>query len=1538
MGTEPITGTSAALRGFSQPVQNWFNGAFAAPTEVQSLAWQTIRTGENALVIAPTGSGKTLAAFLWAIDRLAEQKTSEQQHEPGVRVLYVSPLKALGVDVERNLRAPLAGIREASIAAGLEAPDISVGVRSGDTTPTERRRLITSPPDILITTPESLYLLLTSQGADILKTVETVIVDEVHALAGNKRGAHLALSLERLDLILPKPAQRIGLSATVEPVSEVARFLGGSQPVKVVNPATTRKFDITVEVPVEDMSNPPTLEPEMYNAGQPVEEHRIGSMWPSIEHSLYGRIMEAQSTIVFANSRRLAERLTSRLNELHKETLGSDDVPVLARAHHGSVSKEIRASVEEDLKAGTLRCVVATGSLELGIDMGQVDLVVQIDPPPSVSSGLQRLGRSGHQVGGVSTAVFYPTHRSKLLETAVISQRMQAGQIEPLRVLTNPLDVLAQQTIAQTVSGPIDVEKWFDTVRRSAPFADLPRSAYQSVLDLISGKFPSTEFASLRARVDWDRQEGTLVARPGAQRLAVTNGGTIPDRGLYRVVTGSDETGQSRVGELDEEMVHETRVGEVFNLGTTPWRVRNITRDTVQVEPAFGTIAKTPFWRGDSLSRPVDLGVALGETAERLLQADRPGAMNLLSEAGFNQFAIANTLQYLAEQVEHVGQVPTGQSLIVEKTRDEVGDWLFVLESPLGLSVHSPWALAINARLLDKWGLESKATPSNDGIIVRVPDMESDLYGESADELPTGGPSAEDVFLFEPEDIVRTVRDEIQNSALFAARFREASTRALILGSSKPGKRSPLWQQRLRASELLEVASRYPDFPMILEAVREVLQDVYDTVALEQLMRGLASRSIRLTEIATETPSPFARSLLFGYVGEFLYGGDAPAGERRIAALTVDPEVLRELLGEVPLKDLLEPDAIREVASELQRTREGWQANGVAGLVDLLRSLGPLTSAEIDARMTTAENGDLVPATALIEPAISRKQAFQVRIGGTQYVAAAEDAGLLVEATGAAIPGGLPKSFLAASEEPVRQLVSRFAATNGPFTEAQVENRFGLATVTVHGALRELQSRGIVVSGLFLPEELAEELGIDPDEPQWVGRSVLDRIRTRSLAMLRGAVEPVKQASFAQFEAEWQHYRIGDQTPALRSVEGVYTVLEQLSGVAVPASAWETLILPNRVADYDGGDLDSLVAEGEFTWIGGGKIGSRDGWIRYVPTGTPAARSSDEEPPFTALEQSIIEELNRRGALFSGAILDGLVTRDFHVSASQLADAMWNLVWAGKVTSDSVSALRARVRGRRSAQKTAQNRMRGRALTRRNLGLPTARTAVPEPSLAGRWSLVEASGSEASSNRNATLRAALMLDRYGIVTRGGVAAEDFPGGFAQAYRFYSDFEVSGACKRGYFVEGLGGAQFAGSGAVDRLRQIEDANLKGNQTSLAWTLAATDPANPFGAALPWPEDMPAKRNAGALVTVVNGEPVLYIERGGKTVIAAQNAPEEVRDSAAHSLVRTSRRADLSTFTIEKINGEPVRQSAWAETLKNAGFAEVPRGLTLRRKLQ
>ncbi|HNP14602.1 MAG TPA: crosslink repair DNA glycosylase YcaQ family protein, partial [Mycobacterium sp.] len=1140
-----------ALDRFSPLTRSWFAGTFVQPTPAQAQAWSAIANGDNTLVIAPTGSGKTLAAFLWAIDRLAHQPDVR-----GTRVLYVSPLKALAVDVERNLRTPLTGITRIAERDGLPVPRISVGVRSGDTPPAQRRELITRPPDILITTPESLFLMLTSAARETLAGVQTVIVDEVHAVAGTKRGAHLALSLERLDALLETPAQRIGLSATVRPAEEVARFLvGAAGPATIVAPPAAKTFELTVQVPVPDMAN--------------LENN---SIWPDVEARIVDLIEAHNSTIVFANSRRLAERLTARINEIHAERSGIELAappnravpggppahvmasgqtygaePLLARAHHGSVSKEQRAAVEDDLKSGRLKAVVATSSLELGIDMGAVDLVIQVEAPPSVASGLQRIGRAGHQVGEISRGVLFPKHRTDLIGCAVSVQRMLAGQIETMRVPANPLDVLAQHTVAACALEPLSADVWFDVVRRSAPFATLPRSAFEATLDLLSGKYPSTDFAELRPRLVYDRDTGTLTARPGAQRLAVTSGGAIPDRGMFTVYLATESEKPSRVGELDEEMVYESRPGDVISLGATSWRITEITHDRVLVVPAPGQPARLPFWRGDDAGRPAELGQAVGRFTGELAGMDREPFEKRCAELGFADYAVDNLWQLLDDQRTATKIVPSDTTLLVERFRDELGDWRVVLHSPYGLKVHGPLALAVSRRLLERYGIDEKPTASDDGIVVRLPDTED-------------SPPGAELFVFEPDEIEPLVTGEVGGSALFASRFRECAARALLLPRRHPGKRSPLWHQRQRASQLLDVARRYPDFPIVLETVRECLQDVYDVPTLTELMARIAQRRVRVLEVETQTPSPFAASLLFGYVGAFMYEGDSPLAERRAAALSLDSTLLAELLGRVELRELLDPEVIAATARQLQHLSEDRRARDAEGVADLLRLLGPLTEEEIAQRCTAADVG------AWLDGLHTAKRVLQVSYAGQSWWVGIEDIGRLRDAVGVAVPVGVPAGFTEAVPDPLGELLGRYARTRGPFTTGQAAARFGLGLRVAGDVLGRLAVDGRLVRGEFvdLPE----------GGEQWCDAEVLRILRRRSLAALRAQVEPVSTAAYARFLPAWQ--QIGSS--AGTGVDGLAAAIDQLAGVPVPASAVEPLVFGMRVADYQPAMLDELLA------------------------------------------------------------------------------------------------------------------------------------------------------------------------------------------------------------------------------------------------------------------------------------------------------------------------------------------------------------------------
>ena len=1489
------------LDRFAPATRRWFAGTFPAPTAAQSQAWSAIAGGEHTLVIAPTGSGKTLAAFLWAIDRLAHgQDPGMKRAGSGTRVLYVSPLKALAIDVERNLRTPLAGISRIAEQDGRPAPRISVGVRSGDTPPARRRELIASPPDILITTPESLFLMLTSAARETLAGVQTVIVDEVHAVAATKRGAHLALSLDRLDSLLERPAQRIGLSATVRPPEEVARFLAGGRPTHIVAPPATKTFDLAVQVPVPDMAN--------------LENHTI---WPDVENRIVDLIEAHTSTIVFANSRRLAERITSRINEIHADRSDAEQHPdqQLARAHHGSVSKEQRAAVEDDLKTGRLKAVVATSSLELGIDMGAVDLVIQVEAPPSVASGLQRVGRAGHQVGEISHGVLLPKHRTDLIGCAVSVRRMLDGAIETMRVPANPLDVLAQQTVAACALEPLSADVWFDTVRRSAPFATLPRSVFEATLDLLSGKYPSTEFAELRPRLVYDRDTGLLTARPGAQRLAVTSGGTIPDRGLFAVYLASDVEKPSRVGELDEEMVYESRPGDVIALGATSWRITEITHDRVLVIPAPGQPARLPFWRGDNAGRPAELGAAIGKFTGELAAMDRPTFETRCTEIGFDEYATENLWRLLDDQRAATTVVPSDTTLLVERFRDELGDWRVILHSPYGLKVHGPLALAVSRRLLQRYGIDEKPTASDDGIVARLPDT---------DDSPPGA----ELFVFDPDEIEPLVTTKVGGSALFASRFRECAARALLLPRRHPGKRSPLWHQRQRAAQLLDVARKYPDFPIVLETVRECLQDVYDVPALTDLMARIGQRRVRLLEVETTTPSPLAASLLFGYVGAFMYEGDSPLAERRAAALSLDTALLAELLGRVELRDLLDPEVVAATGRQLQHLAEDRRARDAEGVADLLRLLGPLTEAEIAERSTASDVG------AWLEGLRATKRVLTVSYAGQTWWTAVEDIGRLRDAVGVAVPVGVPAAFTEPAADPLGDLLARYARTRGPFSTAEAAARFGLGLRVAADSLGRMALDTKLVRGEFTESTTGSP---DGSGAQWCDAEVLRILRRRSLASLRAQVEPVSTAAYARFLPAWQ------QVGGAGGVDGLLGVVEQVAGVPVPASAVENLIFASRVRDYQPAMLDELLASGEVTWSGAGSISGSDGWVVFHLAETASLTlppTADIE--LTEAHRAILEVLGEPGDSRGAYFFRQLCPTGAEAAAKS---ALWELIWAGWVTGDTFAPVRSVLTG--SRKPPAHRQRRAPRLSRYSVARPQARPV--DASVAGRWSALPAP--EPDSTLRAHFTAELLMSRYGVLTKNAVTAEGVPGGFATLYKVLTVFEEAGRCQRGYFVESLGGAQFAVASTVDRLRGYADtidADPIGSSTRPydAIVLAAADPANPYGAALPWPARPDSDgghrpgRKAGALVVLVDGELVWFSERGGRSLLTFHTDPEAQRAAAA-ALAELVGIGRLDGILIEKLDGVSVLEAAHndsaagtAEALTGAGFARTPRGLRLR----
>ena len=1515
------------LEPFSPAVGVWFRSAFEAPTPAQVGGWASITAGRHTLIHAPTGSGKTLAAFLWTLDRLAREPRPKT---PTVRVLYISPLKALIYDVERNLRAPLAGIRLAAERSGEPMPRIEVGVRTGDTPADERRHLVKNPPDILITTPESLYLILTSQASEILRGVEHVIVDEVHALAGTKRGAHLALSLERLEKLTARPPQRIGLSATQSPVATIARFLGGigpgrageSRDVSIVDAGSRKPLELSVRVPVEDMSKLGELLPPEEQPGGPVTGPEARhSIWPAIHPQILALIRAHHSTIVFCNSRRLAERLANKLNELAGEEL--------VRAHHGSLARDQRVQIEEALKAGRLPAIVATSSLELGIDMGAVDLVIQVESPASVASGLQRVGRAGHQVGEPSRGVIFPKYRGDLLECAVVTARMHEGLVEETRLPRNPLDVLAQQIVAMTVRDSWPADELFEAVRRAAPYESLTRDAFEAVLGMLAGAYPSDEFADLKARVLWDRETGMVEGRRDARTVAITSGGTIPDRGLYPVfLVGEAGTPGRRVGELDEEMVYESRVGEVIALGATSWRVEEIRPDRVVVSPAPGVPGKIPFWHGDSLGRPIELGRALGAFI-RELEGDLAGGergrararKRLLEHHDLDELAADNVIGYLDDERDATGHLPTDRRVVVERFRDELGDWRIVILTPFGGRIHAPWALAIESRLAESLGQGAQTIWSNDGIAIRLPE------GEAA-AIPLREllfPSAEEV-----EDLVV---GRLASSAMFAARFRENAARSLLLPRRRPGSRTPLWMQRQRSASLLAVAGRYGSFPIIVETYRECLADLFDLPALREVLAGVARRDIEVREVETVSASPFAGSLLFDYLAAYMYEGDAPLAERRAGALALDRQLLRELLGQEELRDLIDPAALADLELVLQALVPERAARSADALHDLLRRLGDLSTAEIAARVT-----DPAAAAEWLATLEGSRRAIELRLAGEPRWIAIEDAARYRDGVGAALPVGVPAAFLGAAEGALEGLVARWARGHGPFHAPEPAGRWAIPAARVEAALEMLLEAGTVLRGEFRP---------GGTEREWCDPEVLRQLRRRSLARLRREVEPVEQVVLARFLTAWQGVRsAGAASAEFRpeaALERLAEVVDQLAGVPIPASVLERDVLPARVPGYQPRLLDELGALGEVAWVGRGSLGRDDGRVVLYRPGREAARSlaaGEVSVPASDLHHRLRERLEVRGASFYRDLASAAGTP----SEREILDALWDLVWAGEVTNDTFAPLRA-LRWRRPS---GERRPR------------PGRLQLGPPEAAGRWSLVAGSGagnaSPGTAAAAATARlhslAMLMLERHGVLTREGVAAEELAGGFSGIYPVLRAMEESGRIRRGYFVDGLGAAQFALPGAVDRLRSMREPGTErtmdgapGRATDhltgpTVHLLAAVDPANPYGAALAWPrrgeaDHRPLQRAAGAYVVLVDGAPALYVERGGHSLqtLPAADDPAVAGSALAalHELVDDGRFREL---VIARVDSEAVAGATWRPLLEEAGFVAGYRGHVLR----
>ncbi|MGI9625662.1 MAG: DEAD/DEAH box helicase [Longimicrobiales bacterium] len=1456
---------------FFQPATTaWFTGAFSAATPVQQQGWASIAKGDHALLTAPTGSGKTLAAFLYAIDQLG---SLPEDAEPGIRVLYVSPLKALVYDIERNLRAPISGITKAAGGLGARFRPPKVDIRTGDTSSSDRQRQKRSPGDVLVTTPESLFLILGSGARETLRTLEWIIVDEIHAMAGTKRGAHLALSLERASALARTTPQRIGLSATAHPLDEVGRFLGGRDPVQIIDTSVRPALDLTIEVTVDDMTRPVLpADPEEAQEPQHPEEEAAQlkyGIWPTIHPRLLDEIRGHNSTIVFVNSRGLCERLAQNLNDLAGEEL--------VKAHHGSLAHEQRRVIEEELKAGTLRCIVATSSLELGIDMGAVDLVLLVESPGTVSSGLQRIGRAGHGVGEISIGRIFPKHRGDLLEAAVVSTGMQEGAIEALRIPKNPLDVLAQHIVAMTAVQPWTVADLTALVHRAAPFAELPASAMTAVLDMLSGLYPSHDFTDLRPRIDWDRDQGTLTGRKGSRMLASVNAGTIPDRGLYAVYLGE---GGPRVGELDEEMVHESTTGQTFTLGASTWRIVEITRDRVIVEGAPGEPGRLPFWHGDGPGRPPELGRALGAFTREIEALPEDAARERLqSTHRLDDLAAKNLLRYLAEQREATGILPTDRDVVIERFRDELGDWRICILSPFGGRIHAPWALAIRQTVGQAVGYDVQIVWSDDGIVLTLAD---------GDEPPPL-----DALIPDAGELEDRLLAELTRSPVFATQFRENAARALLLPRRRPGSRTPLFAQRLRAQKLMAIALEYPSFPIVIETFRSCLRDVFDVPALQELLTKIEAGSVRVHQVETGRASPFAKSLVFAYVAAYLYEGDSPAAERRAGALSLDVSLLRELLGEAQLRELLDADVIEEVESELQATAPSWGAKDSEELHDLLRRIGDLTNAEIEER--TKE-----PAEPVIRTMSDERRAYEVRVGDRAVWIAREDLGLYRDALGTHPPQGVPTAYLKAVDAPVSALLSRWTRTRGPFGVAAVAKRFGFVEAQAKTFLRELVADGKLLEGEFRPGGAGTE---------WCDPDVMRRIKRRTLAKLRGQVAPVSRQVMARFLPRWHEVGV-----LRRNDRALEEAVARLEGLPISRKEMDRLILPARVPDYRKERLDELGAMGWLVWVGRGSLGPEDGRVALYRRDR-VGRLLEPPLPLEEIDDlsedhaRVYEHLSQRGASFLPELSSGLAD----IPAPDLADLMWELIWAGQITNDSMAGVRALRMLRRSRGKRA----------RRTLLVP------------GRWSLVaDLVDPTVSDTERAHSRAVSLLERHGVVTREAATVEGGRGGFSAIYRVLREMESAGKVRRGYFVEGLGGAQFAFPGTIDRLRRIKQ--LDG--TSDVHVLSATDPANPYGWMMPWPaftseEGRGPRRVTGGSVVLVSGHPVLFLDRNGKRIRTAADTSEEALDAALDALPQLARRSKRRALTVEEVDGERANKSPLGPKLRARGFTPDYRGLRM-----
>jgi ATP-dependent Lhr-like helicase len=1484
--------TADSLDLFLPPVRTWFAERVGTPTPPQRLGWPAIASGQHTLILAPTGSGKTLAAFLACLDQLWREKLAGQS-PGGVRVLYISPLKALNNDIHRNLQFPLEGVTEVARRDGQDLPTLDAMVRTGDTPQSVRQRLARRPPDILITTPESLNLILTSRARDTLRNVSHVIVDEIHALCPNKRGVFLALLLERLQAIQRGGSSfvRIGLSATQRPLDEVARYLAGAtadadgglvpRPVKIVDTGIRKELDLQVISPVPQFG--------------PLPEK---SVWPSIYRLLAELIRENRSTLIFTNDRRSAERITAFLNE---------EEPGLARAHHGSVSLEMRHEVESSLKEGHLPAVVATASLELGIDMGAVDLVCQIASPGNVARALQRVGRAGHLVGQKSKGRLIPRTQGDLLEQAVLASEMAAGRVEAIRVPINCLDVLAQQLVAMAAMDDWAVQSLFACVRGAYPYRDLTPEAFETTLEMISGRYslreedaPAGELGeavekgvarskmqALQPRVSWDRIHNRVIALPGSQSLALINGGTIPDTGQYAAYAGQD----TRIGELDEEFIFETRIGDTFMLGTNAWRLESIEADRVFVSPAEGAPAMMPFWRGETTGRSYDLSCAIGAfNRELTARRDDPDKLDWLRRNYFVDEAAARNLFYhAARQIAVTGFLPTERAFLVESSRDQLGDWQVLLLCPLGSRLNLTLRFAVEARLRQRLGYRPQCLHHDDGIMIRLTDADEPILDVLAG--------------ITPDNVEALVLDELADSALFALRFRQNAARALLMPRGKAGRRSPLWLQRMRGRDLLQVARRHADFPIVVETFRECLHDHLDIPRLRNLLAEIQTGQVEVRTRRTESPSPFASALTFAFTWSKMYQYDAVEPEGSGAG-ALDRKLLEQLIEPQQHGHLLDPRAIARVERRLRGI--GRPPRCLAEMSEWLRRLGDLSESELEGPM----------AAFLSE----------------------------LEADGRACRLELPQS-----REPVRRVAAE--------TAEQYRKAFGL----VECASEEAQDAGQKILARFLETHalvgLAEILDRYPFEEQWAKRQLdqwtragrvvavnraesaetvqwsapdnLDQVQRSSLAVLRREIVSCPAPQFVDFLLRWQGAHPADRKDG---AEAVADAMECLQGLPLAAPVWEQSVLPARVRAYQARWLDEWIAGGAGVWASRGD-GEGAMQVAFIPRELLPRLAAPQGADAPASEEAgrLVNCLRTRGACF----LTDLAT-ETGLSLTTARAALWQLARRGLVTNDRYDVVR---QGEPDAVPAASET--NAALSSTILRGPSMRgmrraaaARVPE----GRWSLL--AWGHPRPEDLAVTQAETLLQRYGVVARELAVLDPWMSPWRVLYEVLSRMELAGAVRRGYFVEGLSGAQFALPEAATRLQEVQ---LPSTASAPVVLLHSMDPANLYGSGAPFDIALldggtrPLQRRPSNWLALRAGWPILLVEQQGKKLTALPSASREDVAAAVACLPgipgASRNTATRHKLTVEEWNGQPVTTTEGRELLESVGFVRDYQGMTL-----